>query len=162
LMMIPEPWVGDESMSPQLKAFYEYHAALMEPWDGPASIVFTDGRSIGAVLDRNGLRPSRYYVTRDQLVILASEVGVLDIPPEDFLQKTPPPPAHIFLADPAGARTVPDAKIKRDLAAAHQYHRWLAEHPAALEDLPRPPYLPPPSHETLLERQRVFGYTQED
>ena len=117
LMMIPEPWSGHESMSPERKAFYEYHSSLMEPWDGPASIAFTDGTVIGAVLDRNGLRPSRYYVTKDDLVIMASEVGVLDIPPENILVKERLHPGRIFLVDTARGRIVDDEEIKRELAA---------------------------------------------
>src|SRR3989449_308053 len=119
LMMIPEAWSGDDGMDPQLKAFYEYHSSLMEPWDGPASIAFTDGTLIGAVLDRNGLRPSRYYVTKDDMVIMASEVGVLDIPPEDILVKERLHPGRIFLVDTAQGRIVSDREIKRELAAAH-------------------------------------------
>jgi len=114
----------------------------MEPWDGPASIAFTDGTVIGAVLDRNGLRPSRYYVTKDDLVIMASEVGVLDIPPENILVKERLHPGRIFLVDTAQGRIVSDEEIKRELAAAHPYARWLAEHLVQLDDLPPPPYLP--------------------
>ena len=118
LMMIPEPWSGDAGMDPALKAFYEYHSSLMEPWDGPASIAFTDGTVIGAILDRNGLRPSRYYVTKDDLVVMASEVGVLDIPPENILLKERLHPGRIFLVDTAQGRIVSDEEIKRELAAA--------------------------------------------
>ena len=115
-------------MSPERKAFYEYHASLMEPWDGPASIAFTDGTMIGAVLDRNGLRPSRYYVTKDDLVIMASEVGVLDIPPENVLVKERLHPGKIFLVDTAKGRIVDDEEIKRELAAQHPYREWLDAH----------------------------------
>jgi glutamate synthase (ferredoxin) len=162
LMMIPEAWQGDDSMDPHVKAFYEYHASLMEPWDGPASIAFTDGTLIGAVLDRNGLRPSRYYVTRDDLVILASEVGVLDIPAENILVKERLHPGRIFLVDTAQGRIVSDAEIKRELASAHPYKQWLAGNLVDIDDLPVAPYLPRVSHETVLRRQQVFGYTQED
>ena len=162
LMMIPEPWAGHESMSPELKAFYEYHSALMEPWDGPASIAFTDGSVIGAVLDRNGLRPSRYYVTKDDLVIMASEVGVLDIPPENILIKERLHPGRIFLIDTVQGRIVSDEEIKRDLATAHPYAKWLAGNLVDIESLPPAPYLPPVSHEAVLVRQQTFGYTQED
>jgi glutamate synthase (NADPH/NADH) large chain len=162
LMMIPEPWSGNDSMDPALRAFYEYHSSLMEPWDGPASIAFTDGTVIGAVLDRNGLRPSRYYVTKDDLVVMASEVGVLDIPPEDVLVKERLHPGRIFLVDTARGRIVSDDEIKRELAAAQPYARWLAEHLVDIDDLPPAPYLPPLSHEAVLRRQQVFGYTQED
>jgi glutamate synthase (ferredoxin) len=162
LMMIPEPWSAHETMNPELKAFYEYHSALMEPWDGPASIAFTDGTLIGAVLDRNGLRPSRYYVTKDNLVVMASEVGVLDIPDEEILVKERLHPGRIFLVDTARGRIVSDEEIKTELASAQPYARWLAEHLVDIEDLPEAPYLPAPSHETVTKRQQTFGYTQED
>jgi glutamate synthase domain-containing protein 2/glutamate synthase domain-containing protein 1/glutamate synthase domain-containing protein 3 len=162
LMMIPEPWSAHETMNPDLKAFYEYHSSLMEPWDGPASIAFTDGTVIGAVLDRNGLRPSRYYVTKDNLVVMASEVGVLDIPDEEILVKERLHPGRIFLVDTAKGRIVSDEEIKTELASAQPYARWLAEHLVNIEDLPDAPYLPAPSHETVTKRQQTFGYTQED
>src|SRR6478752_9674338 len=117
MMMIPEPWSGDEWMSPEKKAFYEYHACLMEPWDGPASVAFTDGIRIGAVLDRNGLRPSRYYVTKDGMVVMASEVGVLDIPAENILVKERLHPGKIFLVDTAQGRIIADEEIKEQLAS---------------------------------------------
>jgi glutamate synthase (ferredoxin) len=161
LMMIPEPWSNHESMSPELKAFYEYHSSLMEPWDGPASIAFTDGTVIGAVLDRNGLRPSRYCVTKDDLVIMASEVGVLDIPPEDIVLKERLHPGRIFLVDTARGKIVSDDEVKRELASAHPYKEWLS-HLIDIEDLDPAPYLPPPSHETVVQRQELFGYTHED
>ena len=123
LMMIPEPWQKHESMSPDRRAFYEYHSSLMEPWDGPASIAFTDGTVIGAILDRNGLRPSRYYVTKDGLVVMASEVGVLDIPPENVLIKERLHPGRIFLVDTAQGRIVDDEEIKSQLAAAAPLRR---------------------------------------
>src|SRR6266436_2314305 len=162
LMMIPEPWSSHETMTPEVKAFYEFHSSLMEPWDGPASIAFTDGRVIGAVLDRNGLRPSRYYVTKDGLVIMASEVGVLDIPPADILLKERLHPGRLFLVDTVQGRIVSDDEVKRELAAAHPYGRWLADHLVDIEDLPAAPHLPPPSHERIVQRQQLFGYTQED
>ena len=162
LMMIPEPWSAHETMGAELKAFYEYHSALMEPWDGPASIAFTDGTVIGAVLDRNGLRPSRYYVTKDDLVVMASEVGVLDIPAEEIVVKERLHPGRIFLVDTSKGRIVSDDEIKRELASAQPYGRWLAEHLVDIEDLPAAPYLPPPSHESVTRRQQMFGYTQED
>ena len=137
LMMIPEPWQKHESMSPERRAFYEYHSALMEPWDGPASIAFTDGTVIGAILDRNGLRPSRYYVTKDGLVVMASEVGVLDIPPEDVLIKERLHPGRIFLVDTAQGRIVDDAEIKAELAAEHPYADWLRDNLVQLGDLPK-------------------------
>jgi glutamate synthase (NADPH/NADH) large chain len=161
LMMIPEPWSGNDEMSPELKAFYEYHSSLMEPWDGPASIAFSDGTVIGAVLDRNGLRPSRYYVTKDDLVIMASEVGVLDIPTEDIVLKERLHPGRIFLVDTARGRIVSDEEVKRELASAQPYGEWLS-HLIDIEDLDPAPYLPPPSHETVTRRQQLFGYTHED
>ena len=162
LMMIPEPWRNHESMSPERKAFYEYHAALMEPWDGPASIAFTDGTVIGAVLDRNGLRPSRYYVTKDDMVIMASEVGVLDIPPENVLVKERLHPGRILLIDTAQGRIIDDNEVKAELAAEHPYGAWLKQELVHLNDLEPAPYSPPPAHETVLTRQHAFGYTEED
>jgi len=162
LMMIPEPWQNHESMDPERRAFYEYHASLMEPWDGPASIAFTDGTVIGAVLDRNGLRPSRYYVTKDDLVIMASEVGVLDIPPERILIKERLHPGRIFLIDTAQGRIIDDEEIKRQVASQHPYADWLRQNLVSIEELPPAPYLPEPDHETVVQRQQAFGYTHED
>ncbi|MBI2132472.1 MAG: glutamate synthase subunit alpha, partial [Candidatus Tectomicrobia bacterium] len=162
LMMIPEPWSGHESMDEERKAFYEYHGCIMEPWDGPASIAFTDGTTIGAVLDRNGLRPSRYYVTKDGLVVMASEVGVLDILPENVLLKERLHPGRIFLVDTAEGRIIDDEEIKRRYASAKPYKKWLAENLVPLEKLPDAPELPEPDHETVLQRQMAFGYTDED
>jgi glutamate synthase (NADPH) large chain len=162
LMMIPEPWSSHDTMTPEVKAFYQFHSSLMEPWDGPASMVFTDGSVIGAVLDRNGLRPSRYYVTKDDLVIMASEVGVLDLPAGDILQKGRLHPGRLFLVDTVQGRIVPDEEVKRDLAAAHPYGHWLADHLIDIEELPAAPHLPPRSHEGIVQRQQLFGYTQED
>src|SRR6266480_4922633 len=136
MMMIPEPWTKRESMSPQKKAFYEYHSCLMEPWDGPASIAFTDGKKIGAVLDRNGLRPSRYYVTKDDLVIMASEVGVLEVPPERVLEKRRLQPGRMFLVDTAAGRIVADEEIKQEMAAAKPYGKWLKKNLVRFADLP--------------------------
>ena len=161
LMMIPEPWQRHESMSPERRAFYEYHASLMEPWDGPASIAFTDGTVIGAVLDRNGLRPSRYYVTKDDLVIMASEVGVLDIPPENVLVKERLHPGRIFLVDTAQGRIIADEEIKAALAAEHPYGEWLRQHQVLLENLAPAP-VGESDHATVLVRQLAFGYTHED
>ena len=162
LMMIPEPWSNHESMSPDRRAFYEYHASLMEPWDGPASIAFTDGTVIGAVLDRNGLRPSRYYVTKDDMVIMASEVGVLDVPPENVLVKERLHPGRIFLVDTAQGRIIDDEEIKAELAAEHPYGEWLAREMVHINDIEPPPYTPPPAHATVRRRQHAFGYTEED
>ncbi len=161
LMMIPEPWQNHESMDEELRAFYEYHSSLMEPWDGPASIAFSDGTVIGAVLDRNGLRPSRYYVTKDDLVIMASEVGVLDIPAEDIVIKERLHPGRIFLVDTSRGRIVSDEEVKRELAAAQPYGQWL-ENLIDIDDLDPAPYLPAPSHETVTQRQQLFGYTHEE
>jgi glutamate synthase (ferredoxin) len=161
LMMIPEPWSNHESMSPERKAFYHYHASLMEPWDGPASIAFTDGKIIGAVLDRNGLRPSRYYVTKGDLVIMASEVGVLDVEPQDVLVKGRLHPGKIFLVDTIQGRIVDDEEIKRELAAEHPYQEWLDRHLIDINDLPAA-RAELPEHETVFKRQQAFGYTQED
>jgi glutamate synthase (ferredoxin) len=162
MMMIPEPWAGHESMSTEKKAFYEYHSCLMEPWDGPASIAFTDGLRIGAVLDRNGLRPSRYYVTKDGLVVMASEVGVLDIPPERVLQKGRLQPGRMFLVDLEQGRIIADEELKYDIATAQPYGQWLRENLVSLEDLPPDPVAHEPDHKTVLLRQQAFGYTTED
>ena len=162
LMMIPEPWSNHESMSPERKAFYQYHASLMEPWDGPASIAFTDGTVIGAVLDRNGLRPSRYYVTKDDMVIMASEVGVLDVPPENVLVKERLHPGRIFLVDTAQGRIIDDAEIKAGLAAEHPYGAWLERELVHVRDLPPAAGEPVPAHDIIRRRQRAFGYTEED
>ncbi|MBI3126747.1 MAG: glutamate synthase large subunit, partial [Candidatus Tectomicrobia bacterium] len=160
--MIPEPWSGHESMDEERKAFYEYHGCIMEPWDGPASIAFTDGTTIGAVLDRNGLRPSRYYVTKDGLVIMASEVGVLEVLPENVLLKERLHPGRIFLVNTEEGRIIDDEEIKRRYAAALPYKKWLRENLVPLEKLPDAPELPEPDHETVLQRQMAFGYTEED
>jgi glutamate synthase (ferredoxin) len=162
MMMIPEPWSNHESMSDEKKAFYEYHSCLMEPWDGPASIAFTDGKQIGAVLDRNGLRPSRYYVTKDDLVIMASEVGVLDIPPDRILHKGRLQPGRMFLVDTEQGRIVADEEIKESIASALPYRQWLDKYMVELASVADAPHLPEPSHETVLRRQQAFGYTFED
>ncbi|HEU4935098.1 MAG TPA: glutamate synthase large subunit, partial [Vicinamibacterales bacterium] len=151
-----------ESMPEWKRDFYRFHASLMEPWDGPASIAFTDGTVIGAVLDRNGLRPSRYWVTKDDLVIMASEVGVLDIAPENIVVKERLHPGRIFLVDTEKGRIIADEEIKSELALAYPYEDWLRENLTAIEDVPAAPYLPPPDHDTVVRRQRAFGYTQED
>ncbi|HTX24790.1 MAG TPA: glutamate synthase large subunit [Steroidobacteraceae bacterium] len=162
MMMIPEPWSNHEHMDDARRAFYQYHSSLMEPWDGPASIAFTDGKKIGAVLDRNGLRPSRYYVTRDDLVIMASEAGVLELPPERILRKGRLQPGRMFLVDTEEGRIVEDEEIKEKVATERPYRLWLDEHLLHLEDLPSPPEVPAPDHGTLLHRQIAFGYTFED
>jgi glutamate synthase (ferredoxin) len=162
MMMIPEAWSNHETMEDARKAFYQYHACLMEPWDGPAAMCFTDGRVIGTVLDRNGLRPCRYYVTRDGLCIMASEAGVLDIPAADIVEKGRLQPGRMFLVDTAQGRIVPDEEIKRQLSAERPYRQWLDEHLVHLKDLPEPPKLPLPDRDTLQHRQLAFGYTHED
>jgi glutamate synthase (ferredoxin) len=180
MMMIPEPWENHESMDPARRAFYEFHSCLMEPWDGPASIAFTDGIRIGACLDRNGLRPSRYYVTRDDLVIMASEAGVLPVEPERVLQKGRLQPGRMFLVDTELGRIVADEELKNKFAGQHPYQKWLGEHHVVLEDLPEPARgtgVAPVSQKkfaaqaeedrrdacpTLLQLQQAFGYTFED
>ncbi len=162
LMLIPEAWQHNDLMDPDLKAFYEYHACLMEPWDGPASIAFTNGRLIGAVLDRNGLRPSRYYVTKDDLVVMASEVGVLPIKPEDVKQKWRLQPGRIFLIDTEKGRIIDDAEIKQELVDRRPWKDWLADNLVELEKLPAPKEVHATDHGTLLVRQHAFGYTVED
>ena len=187
MMMIPEPWSNHESMSDEKKAFYEYHSTLMEPWDGPASIGFTDGTVVGAVLDRNGLRPSRYYVTKDDLVIMASEVGVLDVPPERVLYKGRLQPGRMFLVDTAQGRIIGDEELKQQMATAQPYRQWLDEYLIPIEELPAPDLSQQVQVDSvpvngssrsgrnghdvaaelggtddLTQRQQAFGYTFED
>ncbi|MCG3209159.1 MAG: Ferredoxin-dependent glutamate synthase 1 [Anaerolineae bacterium] len=189
MMMIPEPWSNHESMSDEKRAFYEFHATLMEPWDGPASIGFTDGTVIGATLDRNGLRPSRYYVTKDDLVVMASEVGVLDIPPENILYKGRLEPGRMFLVDTEQGHIIHDEELKHQMASAHPYREWLDNDLIKLEDLPVWDGKKPATngingknrgnfaqeldqigtrmakdidHGYVLQRQQAFGYTFED
>ncbi|MEX1177225.1 MAG: glutamate synthase large subunit [Nitriliruptor sp.] len=161
LMMIPEAWENHDSMSDLHRDFYGFHSALMEPWDGPASIAFTDGTVIGAVLDRNGLRPSRYWVTEDGLVVMASEVGVLDIDPASVVTKGRLQPGRMFLVDTAQGRIVDDEELKAELASAQPYGEWLAEGLLRLEDLPSRDLLTP-QHASVVKRQRTFGYTSEE
>jgi len=162
MMMIPEPWTGDPFMSDEKRAFYEYHSCLTEPWDGPAAISFTDGVRIGAVLDRNGLRPSRYYVTKDDLVVMSSEVGVLDLPASDIVTKGRLAPGRMFLVDTEQQRIVSDDELKEELARAHPYRQWLKDNAIHLDDLPEPPYVHATNSTTVVLRQRAFGYTNED
>ncbi|CCI21514.1 Glutamate synthase (NADPH) large chain (NADPH-GOGAT) [Microcystis aeruginosa PCC 9809] len=162
MMMIPEPWAAHESMSDEKKAFYEYHSCLMEPWDGPASIAFTDGTMMGAVLDRNGLRPSRYYVTKDDLVIMASEAGVLPIEPERVAFKGRLQPGRMFLVDMKEGRIVADEEIKEVIAKAHPYRQWLNENLVNLDDLPAVETAPPETAVSLIQQQTAFGYTFEE
>jgi glutamate synthase (NADPH/NADH) large chain len=161
-MMIPEAWAGHPHMDPEKRAFYEYHACLMEPWDGPAAIAFTDGRVIGATLDRNGLRPGRYVVTHDGLVVMASEAGVLDIPAEQVKQKGRLQPGKMFLVDTVEGRIISDKEIKHTLAARRPYGEWLKENHITIDQLPEPSRMHHPDSETVLRRQRAFGYTDED
>ncbi|MEO6470162.1 MAG: glutamate synthase central domain-containing protein, partial [Acidimicrobiia bacterium] len=161
LMMIPEAWENHESMSPEKRAFYRFHASLMEPWDGPASIAFTDGTVMGAVLDRNGLRPSRYWVTADGLVIMASEAGVLEVEPSQVVKKGRLEPGRMFLVDTEQGRIVDDEEIKTELAAAEPYREWLADGLIHLEDLPVRDVLSP-VRASQVQQQRLFGWTEEE
>jgi glutamate synthase (NADPH) large chain len=162
MMLIPEAYENHPTMNDDKRAFYEYHACLMEPWDGPASIVFTDGVQIGAVLDRNGLRPSRYYVLKDGLVVMASEVGVLDIAPEDVVQKGRLQPGKMFLIDTAESRIIGDKELKQRIINEKPYREWLRGNMMRIKDLPEAPQPPQPEHLTVLQRQMAFGYTHED
>ncbi|MGA0894107.1 MAG: glutamate synthase large subunit [Ilumatobacteraceae bacterium] len=161
LMMIPEAWENNESMDPDVQAFYRFHSSLMEPWDGPASVAFTDGTVVGAVLDRNGLRPSRYWVTDDGVVVMASEVGVLDIDPARVVRKGRLQPGRMFLIDMARGRIVDDGEIKAELAAVRPYRQWLADGLIELGDLPDREHVVF-SHQSVRRRQQVFGYTHEE
>ncbi|HET7105080.1 MAG TPA: glutamate synthase central domain-containing protein, partial [Terracidiphilus sp.] len=161
-MLIPEAWAGNPDMDEDKRAFYEYHASLMEPWDGPAAIAFTDGRVIGATLDRNGLRPGRYIVTKDDLVVLASEAGVIEVPAEDIRKKGRLQPGRMFLVDTVEQRIISDAEIKKQLAARQPYGDWLREQQVTLDPLPEPSRVIAFNPETLLRRQRAFGYSEED
>ncbi|WVN41684.1 glutamate synthase-related protein [beta proteobacterium MWH-UniP1] len=165
MMMIPEPWEQHTTMDESRKAFYEYHAAMLEPWDGPASIVFTDGRQIGATLDRNGLRPSRYCVTDDDLVIMASESGVLPIPESKIVRKWRLQPGKMFLIDLEQGRMIDDEELKTSLTKAKPYKQWIENLRIRLESLGAnspPANVPPVSRVELLDRQQAFGFTQED
>ena len=161
-MLIPEAWAGNPHMKAEKRAFYEYHASLMEPWDGPAAIAFTDGRVIGATLDRNGLRPGRYIVTSDDLVIMASEAGVLDIEPEKVKLKGRLQPGKMFLVDTVEGRIISDKEIKQRLSSRQPYEKWLKENQITMDQLPEPSRVHGSNHETILCRQRAFGYTAED
>jgi glutamate synthase (NADPH/NADH) large chain len=164
MMMIPEPWTNHESMSEEKKAFYEYHSALMEPWDGPAAIGFSDGAVVGAALDRNGLRPARYYITKDDRIIMASEVGVLDIEPENVQKKGRLEPGRMLLIDTVEGRIISDEELKHQMASADPYREWLDEYLIHLDELPDAP-----AHDVtttnptpLIQRQQAFGYTYEE
>jgi len=161
-MLIPEAWAGDPHMDAEKRAFYEYHCSLMEPWDGPAAMAFTDGRLIGATLDRNGLRPGRYVITNNGLVVLTSEAGVLDIPAEDVKVKGRLQPGRMFLVDTVAGRIVSDQEIKHQLASRQPYAQWLRENQMQIDRLPEPSRVHLGDQETLQRRQRAFGYTLED
>ncbi|HET9762501.1 MAG TPA: glutamate synthase large subunit, partial [Casimicrobiaceae bacterium] len=162
MLMIPEAWAGNPLMDAKRRAFYEYHAALMEPWDGPAAVAFTDGKFIGATLDRNGLRPARYFITDDDLIVMSSEMGVLDIPQEKIVKKWRLQPGKMLLVDIEHGRIVSDDELKRDLAAQRPYQDWLDRTQIRLEDIEKPHEVPTPDTDKLLDRQQLFGYTQED
>jgi glutamate synthase (NADPH/NADH) large chain len=161
-MMIPEAWAGNPHMKSSKRAFYEYHASLMEPWDGPAAIAFSDGRVIGATLDRNGLRPGRYVVTNDDLVVMASEAGVLEIEPSRVKSKGRLQPGKMFLVDTVEGRIVGDKEIKQKLSARQPYAQWLKEKQITMDKLPEPSRVQAGNRDTILCRQRAFGYTDED
>ncbi|TFY99612.1 glutamate synthase-related protein [Ramlibacter rhizophilus] len=162
MMMIPEPWEQHATMDPRRRAFYEYHAAMLEPWDGPASIVFTDGRQIGATLDRNGLRPSRYCITDDDLVIMASESGVLPVPENKIVRKWRLQPGRMFLIDLEQGRMIDDEELKATLANSKPYKQWIENLRIKIDDLTDTTGKAPESAVSLLDRQQAFGYTQED
>ena len=161
-MLIPEAWAGNPDMDEEKRAFYEYHASLMEPWDGPAAIAFTDGKVIGATLDRNGLRPGRYIVTKDDLVVLASEAGVIEVPAEDVRKKGRLMPGRMFLVDTVQQRIISDSEIKKQLAGRQPFGEWLKQQQVTMDMLPEPPRVIASNSETLLRRQRASGYSEED
>ncbi len=161
LMMVPEPWENNTEMDPELRAFYEFHSMFMEPWDGPMNLVFTDGTLVGGVLDRNGLRPSRYWVTDDGLVVLSSESGVLDLAPERVVRKGRVEPGRMFLVDTKAGEIVDDAALKVDLAGAAPYPQWLANNMLRMSDLPTRAHIRH-THASVTRRQQIFGYTEEE
>jgi glutamate synthase (ferredoxin) len=162
MMLIPEAWSKDKLMNPDKRGFYEFHACLNEPWDGPAAITFTDGKLVGAMLDRNGLRPARYIVTKDGLLVMASEVGVLDFPPESIKVKGRLQPGRMLLVDTEAGHIIEDDELKRGMSIRRPYRRWVEENKIDLADLPDPPGVHQPDHETILQRQQAFGYSVED
>ena len=162
MMMVPEAWEHNPEMTPEKQAFYEFHDHLMEPWDGPASLTFTDGIQIGATLDRNGLRPSRYVVTKDDLVIMSSEVGAVDVAPENIKYKGRLQPGKMFLVDTKEGQIIDDAELKAKICTAQPYSKWLKENVLELSDLPKPAQVPKTDYDSLLLRQKIFGYTTED
>jgi len=162
MMMIPEAWSKNDLMDLDRRAFYEYHATMMEPWDGPAAVVFTDGNIIGATLDRNGLRPSRYVVTKDDLVVLTSEAGTFSVDAENVAMKGKLQPGRMFILDLNQGRIIEDEEIKKDIVTRQPYKRWVNENMIKLSHLPTPEYIYDADFDTLLIRQRIFGYTKED
>ncbi|MFQ5589103.1 MAG: glutamate synthase large subunit, partial [Nitrospiria bacterium] len=162
MMLIPEAWAGNPHMDLDRRGFYEYHAAMMEPWDGPAAIAFTDGKTIGATLDRNGLRPARYLVTQDDLAVLASETGVLEFDPAEIRIKGRLQPGKMFLIDTEQGRIINDEEIKAKIASQQHYREWVSTYRISLSELPEPLNLLQPNHATLRQRQKTFGYTVED
>ncbi len=162
MMLIPEPWVANPQMDLDRRGFYQYHAAMMEPWDGPAAVCFTDGKLIGATLDRNGLRPCRYQVTADGLVVLASEAGVLPADPKDIRMKGRLQPGRMFLVDTVQGRIIDDEEIKADIVGRKPYRSWVTQYGISLDELPEPLNVPQPDHPTIRQRQQAFGYTVEE
>ncbi|MEW6324403.1 MAG: glutamate synthase large subunit [Nitrospirota bacterium] len=162
MMLIPEAWVGNPHMDLDRRAFYEYHAAMMEPWDGPAAVCFTDGKTIGGTLDRNGLRPCRFMVTYDGVAVLASEAGVLPVKPEDVRLKGRLQPGKMFLVDTVQGRIIDDEEIKHDITRRKPYRQWLLTHRISLDELPEPLNVPQPGHAALRQQQQAFGYTIEE
>ncbi len=162
MMLIPEPWVANSQMDLDRRGFYEYHAAMQEPWDGPAAVCFTDGKLIGATLDRNGLRPCRYQVTTDGLVVLASEAGVLPMDPQRIRQKGRLMPGRMFLVDTELGRIIDDEEVKADIVQRKPYRSWVAQYRISLDELPDPINVPQPDHPTIRQRQQAFGYTVEE
>ncbi|MCZ6557462.1 MAG: glutamate synthase large subunit [SAR324 cluster bacterium] len=162
MMMNPEAWDGNPHMDEDRRAFFQYHATLMEPWDGPAAMAFSDGTLVGATLDRNGLRPARIIVTKDDRVIMASEVGVLPVAPENVAYKMRLRPGRIFVVDTSEGRVIDDAEVKQRMVSQHPYREWVAQNKIELDDLAEPPHVHQPDRETVLRRQQIFGYTKED
>jgi glutamate synthase (NADPH/NADH) large chain len=162
MMLIPEPWVANPQMDLDRRGFYQYHAAMMEPWDGPAAVCFTDGKLIGATLDRNGLRPCRYQVTADGVVVLASEAGVLPADPKEVRQKGRLMPGRMFLVDTVQGRIIDDEEIKADIVGRKPYRSWVTQYGISLDELPEPLNVPQPDHPTIRQRQQAFGYTVEE
>jgi glutamate synthase domain-containing protein 2/glutamate synthase domain-containing protein 1/glutamate synthase domain-containing protein 3 len=162
MMLIPPAWKEDFEMDENLRAFYEYHATFMEPWDGPSSVAFTDGRFVGATLDRNGLRPSRYSLTKDDILVMASEQGALEFDSSDIVLKGRLQPGKMFLADLEQGRIISDEEIKSQIASKFEYKKWIEEHKIDLDDLPLNNEVIQPNHNTILKRQKCYGYTQED